>query len=660
MSQSVSPFEVLPTDVVILVLSFLSVMDNPSISVSRRLYYLLSEFQRLRPQLVTSTELFQADGKSLPRVFAKAAKCLRGRPNVAFAFYRSGHVPVASWAAAVQEQLPADTVLVAASSPKIQTNLDGEISSDKSISVMLGAFPEAKCVPFSVKTSSLTSKRPIDSIREQLNAACPNAPHKFWKCFVVYVCGQGYAAAETTIKELQNLHPEAVIIGGICQSGDVRKVARSRRSNGDGGGEQKESKETSVDVDQEADLDKLIQSMTVRQLKKEIADTFGPAALVGITEKEELCAKAKMSLRKAREEKFWGEKMATAANLSGVESIHDGIVGMAMGGNVPLRSVVSRGVCSCYSPTLETPSISGGCRSQDHSIAIEPPPTVWSVDRAILASPGDEDYPYEVRNGEESMHKPVWVISKVQKKFVSGIQILETDELAETQGGESIQYRGAREFLIEPLNGGRRVDYIGVRKTGEDGFTLHQLHQGMLTPGGIVIDAGDRGANQQYQSIIGAAIDAFSLNGPSCVRDLDVTLTQLHRQLDGEQLLGALMFSCGGRGPSASMMGEAMCDATHFDSAFPGLPCLGFYAGGEIGPMALHGNANVFQSGRVALQGFTAVFGVFVVPIPKETSRFTVDDSPEQVTSGVKRHLQTRFGEDQEQDIRSQKKTRAN
>ena len=74
----------------------------------------------------------------------------------------------------------------------------------------------------------------------------------------------------------------------------------------------------------------------------------------------------------------------------------------------------------------------------------------------------------------------------------------------------------------------------------------------------------------------------------------------------------------------------------------------------------------------MALQGFTAVFGVFVVPIPKEISRFNIDDSPEQVASTVRRRLGTRFGkdtrrlpdvvgeDDEEPDRPCQKKTRAN
>ena len=307
---------------------------------------------------------------------------------------------------------------------------------------------------------------------------------------------------------------------------------------------------------------------------------------------------------------------------------------------------------------------------------VEAPPTVWMVDEATLVSPSDEAYPYRIRAGDEDSYGPVWLISRVARRVDTSpvSRVSEMDELSEDADGAAIQHRDAREFLMEPYRSGHgRPDYVGIRKVGHDGFTLHQLHQGMVNQRGIVIDAdeGDRmssnGANSvsadkvaaaagasasasspadsdpaDTKSILGAAIDVFSLDGASCKRDLDVTLARLHRQLDGEQLLGALMFSCGGRGPSSgSMMGEAMCDATHFEGSFPGLPCLGFYAGGEIGPMAMHGNVNVFQSGKVALQGFTAVFGVFVVPIPKEISRFNIDDSPERVASAVQQRLRS-------------------
>jgi small ligand-binding sensory domain FIST len=91
-------------------------------------------------------------------------------------------------------------------------------------------------------------------------------------------------------------------------------------------------------------------------------------------------------------------------------------------------------------------------------------------------------------------------------------------------------------------------------------------------------------------------------------------LGSLKKSLNREKLLGALMFSCGARGPQPRMLPVAMADATEFRRVFPDLPLHGFYAGGEIGPEARAANGRVFMHGRVKLQGFTAVFGVFVVP----------------------------------------------
>ena len=64
------------------------------------------------------------------------------------------------------------------------------------------------------------------------------------------------------------------------------------------------------------------------------------------------------------------------------------------------------------------------------------------------------------------------------------------------------------------------------------------------------------------------------------------------------------MYTCCARGPTQSgLIPESMSDATRFAKVFPDVPCLGFYANGEFGPMALAGNENVFQSGRSAHQG---------------------------------------------------------
>ena len=81
-----------------------------------------------------------------------------------------------------------------------------------------------------------------------------------------------------------------------------------------------------------------------------------------------------------------------------------------------------------------------------------------------------------------------------------------------------------------------------------------------------------------------------------------------------------------------------MMDATRFARAFPDVPCLGFYADGEIGPMALVGNRNVFRKGRAAVQGFTAVFCLFIVPVVKRRE-YELDDSPDAVHAFIKERL---------------------
>lgn len=52
------------------------------------------------------------------------------------------------------------------------------------------------------------------------------------------------------------------------------------------------------------------------------------------------------------------------------------------------------------------------------------------------------------------------------------------------------------------------------------------------------------------------------------------------------------------------------------------------------------GNTNVFQQGKVALQGFTVVFGVFVVPIPTATKYLRLDDSDQNCRQHMSRKLE--------------------
>ena len=160
-------------------------------------------------------------------------------------------------------------------------------------------------MPFCVTSDTFATQKPIDAIVSQLSGATPRGENaSFWKCFVVYVCGQGYSAAEGTIKELQKLHPDAAIIGGICHEGRAQGGTFSQaepardpqqcRWRARGEGEPYSSSSVTEDIELQ------IAEMTVRQLKREIVDTFGRDALVRISEKGSSRAKAKASIVRKR------------------------------------------------------------------------------------------------------------------------------------------------------------------------------------------------------------------------------------------------------------------------------------------------------------------------------------------------------------------------
>eukprot|EP00929_Paragymnodinium_shiwhaense_P079378 TRINITY_DN41312_c0_g1_i1.p1 TRINITY_DN41312_c0_g1~~TRINITY_DN41312_c0_g1_i1.p1 ORF type:complete len:500 (+),score=129.77 TRINITY_DN41312_c0_g1_i1:57-1502(+) len=80
------------------------------------------------------------------------------------------------------------------------------------------------------------------------------------------------------------------------------------------------------------------------------------------------------------------------------------------------------------------------------------------------------------------------------------------------------------------------------------------------------------------------------------------------------KILGALLITCNGRG--LRMFGKDASDARLFQEQFPHAQLLGYYAGGEIGPEVEDGKEehSSFMKGNAAFQGFTAVYGFFLVP----------------------------------------------
>lgn len=90
------------------------------------------------------------------------------------------------------------------------------------------------------------------------------------------------------------------------------------------------------------------------------------------------------------------------------------------------------------------------------------------------------------------------------------------------------------------------------------------------------------------------------------------------------------------------MMGEKMADAAAWSTHFPTVPLLGWYAGGEIGPMAMAGRQHALRgrdaTQRVALQGFTAVFALWIVPVV-DWATVHLDDAAETVKSFCRNRL---------------------
>ena len=130
--------------------------------------------------------------------------------------------------------------------------------------------------------------------------------------------------------------------------------------------------------------------------------------------------------------------------------------------------------------------------------------------------------------------------------------------------GDSRTHVQSTAYLYSMLQEGKRPEFMGVRsaKNPEAGFILHPIHQAMLMENYIMVE------DDECEIESGDDVDFFSLDARACMADLEHTLGNLKRSLQHEKLLGALMFSCGGRGPEPRALPVAMADATNFRKAF--------------------------------------------------------------------------------------------
>ncbi len=98
---------------------------------------------------------------------------------------------------------------------------------------------------------------------------------------------------------------------------------------------------------------------------------------------------------------------------------------------------------------------------------------------------------------------------------------------------------------------------------------------------------------------VGETVQFQVRDAAGAAKDLRLTVERAAAELPGRPV-GALLFTCNGRG--RRMFGVADHDASTIQELLRGIPLAGFFAAGEIGPIA----------GRNALHGFTASMALFV------------------------------------------------
>lgn len=186
----------------------------------------------------------------------------------------------------------------------------------------------------------------------------------------------------------------------------------------------------------------------------------------------------------------------------------------------------------------------------------------------------------------------------------------------------------------------------GVRLTPDGGYSLEQVGPSDFTEQGsmrVPIGEGRHSCgNEAGASVPHCEVRFFELDPDACKADLERLLRYVRTQCEesGDQVLGSIMFTCGGR--QGRFFGEDCADAKRFQEAFPSVPLVGFWAGGEIGPQALAeaGPHEATRTGNAAFQGFTAVFGIFRVPKPSCRTSLAMlgdDQVPQEVGSTLAR-----------------------
>jgi small ligand-binding sensory domain FIST len=168
--------------------------------------------------------------------------------------------------------------------------------------------------------------------------------------------------------------------------------------------------------------------------------------------------------------------------------------------------------------------------------------------------------------------------------------------------------KSAMDFIQEGFNLAASAPFLGISRDLSEGFALCNV-RGALEDGTIVLMNTD-----EFEK--GHFVQVLSLDPESSKEDLKLRLEAAKRACasQSKQVLGGLLFTCSGRGKRFYKVADV--ESNLFRDAMPDVGMSGFFAGGEIGPeaMAMLPPDSEFRRGA-AVQGFTAVYGVFFTPL---------------------------------------------
>ncbi len=188
--------------------------------------------------------------------------------------------------------------------------------------------------------------------------------------------------------------------------------------------------------------------------------------------------------------------------------------------------------------------------------------------------------------------------------------------------GEPYIVTAARGNIIHQLGGKPplfRLREIMSKMTREDrARAAHNLHMGVViderkpdpAPGDFLIRAvlqadPETGAISVGDVLnVGQTVQFQVRDAKTADADLRGLLQEKLGQTDGRDPVGALLFTCNGRG--ANLFGTPDHDVSALRDHVPGMPVAGMFCGGEIGPIG----------GKNFLHGYTASVALFLEPFP--------------------------------------------